>query len=179
MSTSKLAGKILRIIAAAAIMLPVLACAGPNGADSKDNGAAKESHTGENVGTILGAIGGALLGSQVGKGNSRTLGMVAGGALGALLGNNLGRRFDERDRALQTKAAEKAMTRPVGQAVPWSNPDSGNSGSVTPLKQETRASDGATCRSFEQRVQTKDGSTAATQGTACREPDGTWKVTSG
>lgn len=162
-----MAKRFLASIAALSLIVPLFACA------TDDSG---KDRTGEQVGTIVGAIGGALLGSRVGRGNVRTLGAVAGGIAGAWAGGRLGRMFDERDRQMQKQAAESALDGPVGKAVSWSNPESGNSGSVKAVDQSTRPADGATCRTFEQSVKTKDGRIATEQGTACRAPDGTWQV---
>lgn len=140
------------------------------------NGDKSDSRWGEQVGTIVGAVGGAILGSRVGRGNVRTLGTVGGGILGAWAGARLGRMFDQRDRQMQKQAADDAMRAPLGQPVNWSNPQSGNSGKVTPLTEQRRPSDGASCRTFEQSVVTKDGQVASEKGTACRAPDGTWRV---
>ncbi len=163
--------RMLRVLAAAVVTLPLAACAGADGS--------REDRTGETVGTIVGAVGGAILGSRVGRGSVSTLGAVAGAALGAYVGSSVGRALDARDREMHGQAAENAMTRPPGEAVSWANPETGNSGSVTPHETVTRPSDGTTCRSFEQRITTKDGRTEAAEGTACREPDGTWRVVSG
>jgi surface antigen len=161
-------------VAVFALVTPLIGCATPSGNNDKDPD--EKSHTGETVGTLVGAIGGAILGSRVGRGRASTLAAIAGGVLGAWAGGRLGRSFDERDRKLQSQAADDAMKAPIGQPVPWSNPDSGNSGSVTPLREDTRPTDGATCRRFEQIVTTKDGRTALDNGTACRAPDGTWRI---
>lgn len=50
------------------------------------------SRTGPNVpGAILGAVGGALLGNQIGSGNGRAAATVLGGAAGAAVGSQVGR----------------------------------------------------------------------------------------
>ncbi len=157
------------LICAFALAMP--GCATQNG----QNGA-REDRTGEQIGTIVGAIGGALLGSRVGRDRVSTLGTIAGGIMGAWAGGRLGRMFDERDRQMQKQAADDAMRTPVGKSVSWSNPESGNSGTVTPLREAVRPTDGATCRDFEQSVTTKDGRVATERGTACRAADGTWRV---
>lgn len=161
-------------LAIAALTVPLFACSGTNGAGQ--DGPERESHMGEQIGTVVGAIGGAILGSRVGRGNVRTLSAIAGGIAGAWAGGRLGRMLDERDRTMQDTAAAEAMNAPVGKPVAWSNPESGNAGSVTTLKETTRPADGATCRSFEQSVTTKDGRVATERGTACRNADGSWRV---
>jgi surface antigen len=164
---------ISRLLAAFVIVVPLVACE-TTGKDSDDKNG--ESKLATQLGTVLGALGGAILGSQIGKGNTRAATTAAGTVLGGYFGRRLGRMFSARDRTLQGRAADKAMTKPVGKSVSWSNPDSGNSGKVTPLKEVTQPTDGATCREFEQTVTTKDDRTATETGTACRAADGTWKV---
>jgi surface antigen len=159
-----------RYLAAFAIIISLAAC------ETNGKGSDGENKLGTQLGTVLGALGGAILGSQVGSGNTRAAATAAGTVLGGYFGRRLGRMFDARDRSLQDRAAEKAMDEPVGKSVSWSNPDSGNSGKVTPLKEITRPTDGAVCREFEQTVTTKDNQTATETGTACRAADGTWKV---
>ncbi|MFT5539535.1 MAG: surface antigen [Alphaproteobacteria bacterium] len=164
---------ITRLLAIFVIVMPLMACETTGKDSDGDNGGAK---LGTQLGTVLGALGGAILGSQIGTGNTRAAATAAGTVLGGYFGRRLGRMFDTRDRTLQERTAEKAMAEPVGKPVSWSNPDSGNSGKVTPLKEVTRPTDGATCREFEQTVTTKDDRTASETGTACRAADGTWKV---
>ena len=59
----------------------------------------------------------------------------------------------------------------------WRNPDSGNSGSVTPIKTYAQPS-GTYCREFAQTI-TVGGNTEQAYGHACRMPDGTWKLDEG
>jgi surface antigen len=65
---------------------------------------------------------------------------------------------------------------PTGQAASWRNPDSGNSGTVTPTRTYQR-SGGEYCREYTQTVRV-GGKTEEAYGTACRQPDGTWKTSS-
>ena len=68
----------------------------------------------------------------------------------------------------------RAQTAPVGQTITWNNPNSGNSGSVTPVR-EGKAASGEYCREFQQTV-TIGGKSENAYGTACRQPDGSWKI---
>ena len=51
----------------------------------------------------------------------------------------------------------------------------GNSGIVTPVRDGTDTATGSYCREFQQTV-TIGGKAEQAYGTACRQPDGTWKV---
>lgn len=131
----------------------------------------------ENVGTVLGGIGGAVLGAQFGSGTGRLVGVAAGALAGAYLGNQIGSSLDKADKAEMEKASTRATTAPIGQPISWRNPDSGNSGTVTPTREGT-AANGDYCREFQQSV-TVGGKTEQAYGTACRQPDGSWKVVNG
>ena len=62
-----------------------------------------------------------------------------------------------------------------GRASEWRNPDSGNSGTITPTR--TFEEDGQYCREYRQTVTVGD-ETETLYGTACRQPDGSWKESS-
>ena len=131
----------------------------------------------EAVGTLLGAAAGGLAGSQVGKGSGKLLATGVGTFLGAMLGNEIGKSLDRADRlAMQRTTQESLEAAPVGKTSTWKNPDSGNQGSITPKKTYRRA-DGTYCREFTQTI-TIGGRTEEAYGTACRQPDGTWKLVS-
>jgi surface antigen len=89
------------------------------------------------------------------------------------VGGAIGNRLDQRDKELAMKQAqlppEKSKT---GQSSGWHNPDSGNSGTITPTR--TYQEGGTTCREYRHDVMIGDDKEQVT-GTACRQPDGTWK----
>ncbi len=127
------------------------------------------------VGTLLGAAVGGLLGSQIGGGTGNKIAIGAGVLAGGLLGNNVGSTLNCADQMQHGKAAQQALeSQPAGTTTSWQNPDANTSGSITPTTTYQR-SDGAYCREFEQTV-TIDGRYETATGTACRQPDGTWKV---
>jgi surface antigen len=72
------------------------------------------------------------------------------------------------------RAETAAQTAPIGRQISWSNPDSGNSGTVTPTR-EGRDSAGNQCREYQTTV-TVGGKQEQAYGTACRQQDGSWKV---
>jgi len=128
----------------------------------------------ETAGTLLGGAGGALLGSQVGGGSGKIIAAVAGGLAGAFLGNQIGSSLDKADQAYAEQASQQATNAPVGQTIAWNNPDSGNSGTITPTRD---GNDGAGnyCREYQTTV-TVGGEVQKAFGTACQQPDGSWKV---
>lgn len=129
----------------------------------------------ETAGTIIGGIGGAILGSQIGGGSGSIIATAIGTLAGALIGNQIGQSLDEADKQEMHKAEAKAHTAPVGQTIVWNNPDSGNSGTVTPVRDGRSSGSDAYCREYQTTV-TVDGKKQDAYGTACQQPDGSWKV---
>lgn len=149
------------IVAMSAAALSLAACA--------DNG---PKQTG---GAILGGIGGAVAGSQFGGGQGKVAAVAAGTLLGALIGSEVGKSLDRADKAALANTTQTTLeTQPSGSTSTWSNPDSGNYGTVTPTKTyQTNA--GQYCREYQQTI-VVGGRTEEAYGTACRQPDGSWKV---
>lgn len=129
----------------------------------------------DNPKTSIGAFGGAAFGGLIaaaaGGGGAAIAGAVIGGAL---LGGLAGNMLDQRDKRMAAEAQQRALeSAPTGKPVAWTNPDTGHSGTVTPVR--TYESGGAYCREFQNEV-TIDGKKENAYGTACRQPDGSWKV---
>ncbi|WP_324101143.1 RT0821/Lpp0805 family surface protein [Noviherbaspirillum sp.] len=128
--------------------------------------------TQEQSGMVLGGVLGGALGSQVGGGHGRTAAAVAGTLLGAAVGGAVGRSMDDTDRLKMTHSLESART---GATSHWRNPDTGNEYAVTPTR--TYESRGEPCREY-----TVDGRVGGKKekiyGTACRQPDGSWRTVS-
>ncbi len=81
---------------------------------------------GETLGTVLGAVGGAVLGSQFGKGTGQLFGTAIGTLAGAYIGNQLGKILDEKEQAqVQTESVDALENSTDGQTVAWTNPDTG------------------------------------------------------
>jgi surface antigen len=133
--------------------------------------------TKEGVGTLAGAALGGWAGSQIGSGEGRGIAIATGVVLGGLFGNNIGKGLDKADRLEAGRASYRAFEyNKSGQASSWSNPDSGNSGYVTP-RPAYQGSNGQYCREYSQSI-TIAGDRQTAVGTACRQSDGTWKVVS-
>lgn len=128
----------------------------------------------EMVGTGLGAVVGGLAGSQFGNGKGQVAMAVAGGLLGAMAGQSIGKSLDKADMMYLNQAETRAYTAPIGQTISWNNPQSGNSGTVTPVR-DGYASGGQYCREYNQTIYVGGQKETAT-GTACRQSDGTWKI---
>jgi surface antigen len=78
---------------------------------------------------------------------------------------------------MAAEAAQQAFeSGRTGQSTEWSNPDTGNSGKVTPTKTYQLAN-GQYCRQYTQDI-VVGGETHQTHGTACRQADGSWEVQS-
>lgn len=154
----------LKIAAAGLVALSLTACEG-------------SGITNQQVGTVVGAGVGALVGSQFGSGTGQIIATAVGTLAGAWIGSELGKRLDDRDRTLMSNSTNQALAHsPNGQAVSWSNPDSGNSGSTTPLNTSTAAG-GQTCRQFNQTV-VAGGQQESRTGLACQQADGSWRISS-
>ena len=129
----------------------------------------------ETGGTLIGAGTGALIGSQIGGGSGKMIAVAIGTLAGALIGQSVGRSLDRADRLAMRQNAQYALenTR-TQQTTTWHNPDSGHHGSITPVKTyQTNA--GQYCREYIQKVYIA-GKEQQAYGTACRQPDGTWKI---
>ncbi len=126
--------------------------------------------------TTIGAVGGGILGGLIASaagGNAATIAASAVG--GILLGGLVGNLLDERDKRLAAEATQRALeTVPSGSAVPWRNPDNEHYGTVTPVRTYQTAS-GTYCREYQQSV-VIDGRQERAYGTACRQPDGSWRI---
>jgi surface antigen len=144
----------------------------PPGAGQDTGGISKQD-----IGTVLGGVGGAVIGSQFGRGTGQIVGTAAGALLGGFAGSSIGKSLDNADAAAANKTAQKALeTAPAGQSMPWQNPQSGNSGSITPSTPYQQA-DGTYCREFTQTINV-GGQSKNAYGTACRQSDGSWKIVS-
>ena len=151
---------------AAVVMASVVALAGCQSTGPKETG-----------GTLIGAGAGALAGAQFGGGNGKIAMAVIGGLLGSQVGAGVGRSLDNVDRMMEQQSSAQALeSYPVGQTATWTNPDTGNAGTFTPTKTYQQA-DGGYCREYQQTI-TVGGEVQQGYGTACRQPDGSWKVQS-
>lgn len=131
----------------------------------------------QSAGAVLGGVGGAVLGSQFGGGTGQIAATAAGTLLGAFLGSQVGASLDRADQQYAMQAQSQAYQAPVGETITWNNPQSGNYGSFTPVR-DGRTQTGSYCREYRTTV-TIEGRYETAYGTACQQPDGTWRVVDG
>ncbi len=127
------------------------------------------------IGTT-GAIGGGIIGSNVGKGHGRTAATIGGAILGGVLGSEIGSSLDRSDKMYYNKSRVEALElNRSGSSSSWHNPDTGAYGTFTPTR--TVEKHGKYCREYTQTV-TIGGRTERAYGEACRKADGSWKIKS-
>lgn len=150
----------VRLVATA--MIPIwLAGCGPEGPSKADTG------------MIVGATAGGIIGNQVGKGSGNVLATVAGAVIGGIVGSEIGRSMDQQDRMMAQQAEYAALEEgPSGAPQRWRNPDNGHYGDVVPSRPYKRGT--VDCRDYTHTVYI-DGQPRTMRGTACRNPDGTWR----
>ena len=131
------------------------------------------------TGAALGALTGTALAYGLGKDSSKKgLWLIAGAAAGGLAGNKIGAALDERDRLLLGETVQQTLEHgPTNSVGSWSNPDSGNSGTITPTQTMVGANN-QPCREFYTTVNI-GGELSQAYGTACRQNDGSWKIQQG
>ena len=130
----------------------------------------------ENVGALTGAIAGGVIDNQIGSGSDRVVTTAIGALAGGLIGAEIGRSLDERDRQEALAAEYRALEfGRAGRPVAWRNDSSGIYGEVV-------AGPGFQVNSLDCREYTHtiyiDARARVVRGTACRQPDGTWRIVS-
>lgn len=151
---------------AAAMALSATGCGEPG----------SQQQTGAVTGALLGAAAGAALGRGTG---GRLAGAAIGAIVGGVIGSEIGRRLDERDRQLYAERVQyTAESGATGQQQTWSNPQSGNRGTVTPTSNVYKGAGGRDCRDFTETITLKDGQTETVKGRRCKNADGSWEFQS-
>jgi len=115
------------------------------------------------TGTVIGGVAGGLIGSQFGHHHRHVVPVVGGTLIGALIGGEIG-------AANETCAAQALEYGAPNTQVVWTS--GGNNYVVEPVK--TYQENGQYCREYQTKVQI-GGQVQEGYGTACRQPDGSWK----
>jgi len=154
------------LVLSTAAMLVGAFCAAPAFADGD----------GAVIGTLGGAAVGGLIGNQFGHGAGRDAATAAGVIFGGLIGNNIGSSIDNENRYYSsTPAYAYSYPEPVYYQTTYVP------NYVAPSDPEPSAvayydnSVGSYCREFTQEVRI-DGQMQESYGTACLQPDGSWRV---
>jgi len=130
-----------------------------------------DNMTKQDMGVLTGGAIGGLVGSQFGSGSGQAAAMVGGTVLGAFLGSQIGKSMDQTDRNKVQIALENSRT---NHSTSWKNPDTGVRYRVKPVK-TYKSKRGNYCREYITQA-TVAGKKQQVYGTACRQPDGTWKI---
>lgn len=139
--------------------------------------ACQQDRTGEVLGTAVGATAGGLIGSTIGSGSGRTVATAAGIVVGGLIGNRVGAAADENARRRAMEAEYRALQYgPPNSPVVWRDPNANVYGEVVPGAPYQRAGYGL-CRDYTHTIYI-DGRPEVGRGTACQNPDGTWRTIS-
>ena len=165
------------VVAVTASAMALSACAPQQNAYNASRGgiAGGAGLSKSDIGTGLGAATGAVIGSSFGKGNGRVIGGVLGGLLGAGIGQSIGQSLDRVDMQYYQQAQYRALeTGQPGQSLPWSNPQTGNSGSFV-ANAPYQVSEGRYCREYTQTINV-GGQSQKAYGTACRQANGDWEI---
>ena len=125
----------------------------------------------QDMGVVTGGIAGGLLGSTIGKGTGQVVAIAAGTIAGAVIGGAIGKNMDDTDRLKMNQALE---SNPVGKPAYWTNPKTGANYRVVPTK-NVRVGNNEYCREYRS-VADIAGKKQQIYGTACRQPDGSWKA---
>ena len=127
------------------------------------------------AGVIVGALIGGLLGNAAGNRNNRGASTAAGVILGGAAGAALTKNMDCNDRSYAYKTYYNGLNseRP-GSRYTWRNPDNGHRGDFT-VGRYYNDPDNFRCADFTQTIYI-NGRPDPARGTACRQPDGSWKL---
>lgn len=120
---------------------------------------------------VAGANPGIVVGSQVAAGGGEP---PVGAVEGALIGADVGRSLTEHDRKVASKAEYEALEYgQPGRPMSWQGGRSGNHGEIAvgSIYQVNRLD----CREYTHRVFI-GGRPRVARGTACRQPDGVWRI---
>lgn len=124
----------------------------------------------ENAGLLIGGIIGGVLGNQIGGGSGRDVATAVGAIVGSAVGSSIGRSMDELDRMKMSATLETTRT---GVATTWNNPDTGYDYRMVPT--ETYEYESGPCREYTLDAEI-GGRVEQLYGTACRQPDGSWRI---
>lgn len=127
--------------------------------------------------TAAGALAGGLIGNELFHGKNAFAGVLAGALVGGIVGDQIGQYMDRQDKINMQSAI---VNTPMNQQASWTSDKAGPNGqpvtyTVRPVKQYK--SHQHYCREYQTTV-TVGGKVRQAYGTACRQPDGTWKIES-
>ncbi|MCT8266753.1 MULTISPECIES: glycine zipper 2TM domain-containing protein [Afifella] len=130
----------------------------------------------EGIGTLGGAVVGGVLGNQIGHGSGRVAATAIGALAGGLIGNRVGANMDQQARQQALAAEYQALEYGApGRPVQWQASSGNYRGEIVPG--QTYQINSVDCRDYAHTIYI-EGSPQVARGTACRQPDGTWRPVS-
>ena len=129
--------------------------------------------TNEQTGQVVGGILGGVAGHQVGSGTGQDVATAVGASAGVIIGGSVGRSMDDTDRLKASHSLEYNRTHEPSH---WRNPNTGNDYTMTPTR-TYQTDTGQYCREYNTDV-VVGGRRETAYGTACRQPDGSWRLVS-
>lgn len=159
--SQSLSKKVCALAVAGAMSVSLVGCAGTGGSK-------------EESGAVLGAVAGGLIGAAVGggRGGASVASAIIGAAAGSMIGAAIGAELDEQDRqemermtqaSFETGAPRSYVSRRTGVRA------------KTRVVKTTRTAENKTCRTVQQEVTLKDGTTKTDTVSACKSDQG-WVV---
>jgi surface antigen len=126
---------------------------------------------GPTVGGLIGAAAGGFAGAQIGKGKGQLAATALGTLVGFVIGQQVGQSLGRTEETCFSRTFEHVPDR---ETIVWQDPSRGAQYQVMPVR-TAEANDGLYCREYQAKA-TVGGKVSETYGTACRMPDGSWKL---
>lgn len=124
------------------------------------------------VGAVAGAVLGGVAGSAIGQGTGQLVAIGAGAIAGGLLGGAIGHNMQSSDKQRIYNTLDH---NPKRKSSRWKTKD-GTKYTMTPMSNTIVYKGQSPCRKYRTTI-TNSGERKVENGVACRQPDGTWKVT--
>jgi surface antigen len=124
------------------------------------------------AGVLAGGALGGLAGGLIGTGGGQAVAIGAGVVIGALIGGFIGHSMDSSDKAAMNHTMDN---NPTNKTTKWKNKKTLATYQVTPTSNKITVKGNPNCRTYNT-VATLNGNTQTSNGTACRQADGTWQA---
>ena len=126
---------------------------------------------GQLIGGMIGAAAGGYVGSTMGKGNGKLAATAIGTLVGAVIGHSVG---DTLARAEDICFGQTFEHVPDRETITWYDGQRGAHYEVSPTR-TIKTANGEYCREYTAKA-IVGNKPVETYGTACRQPDGSWKL---
>lgn len=126
---------------------------------------------GEIFGGLIGAAAGGYLGSTMGKGDGKLAATAIGTLVGAVIGHSVGDSLTRTEDICFSQTFEHVPDR---ETITWHDGTRGAQYEVSPTR-TIKTAKGEYCREYTAKA-TVGSNPMESYGTACRQPDGSWKL---